>query len=107
MWKARLERCIETGVFDTPVNIVEMDNECYFGKWLYGEDITPTIRNSEEYKRVKDCHARFHRVAAKVVELSLSGKKTEAANLMSSSGEYTKITTELVKEMMSWADNIE
>ena len=105
MWKARLEKCIDAGVFDIPVDIITMDNECYFGKWLYGEAMTPIIRSSEEYKRVKECHAKFHQVAAKIVALSLSGNKTEAANLMSSNGEYTRITTELVRELSSWANN--
>lgn len=106
MWKARLDKCIDTGVFDTPVDVIVMDGECYFGKWLYGETMTPTIRDSEEYKRVKECHAKFHHVAAKVVILSLAGKKREAANLMSSNGEYTIVTAELVKELSSWANTM-
>ena len=107
VWKTRLDKCIDTGVFDTPVNIVGMDNECYFGTWLYGESITPAIRNSEVYKQVKECHAEFHRVAAKVVELSLSGNKTEATKLMAWNGEYSKITTELIKELTSWANSVD
>ena len=107
MWKSRLERCIDTGVFDTSIDIIAADDECYFGKWLYGESITPDVRDSEEYQRVKEYHAQFHQVAARVVGLALLGNKMEAAKLMSSSGEYTKITTKLVGEMISWADNME
>lgn len=107
VWKSRLDKCIETGIFDTPADVVEMDNKCYFGKWLYGKTIRPAIRDSEEYKKVKECHARFHHAAAKVIKLSLSGNKKEAADLMSSSGEYTIISTELIREMISWANNVE
>ena len=107
MWKAKLDKCIQTGIFDTPADIVKLDNECYFGKWLYEGNILSAVRNSEEYKRVVDCHARFHRVAAKIVELSLSGNKTKAAELMLSDGEYSKISSELVRELTSWAKTVE
>jgi len=107
MWKGRLEKCIKTGVFDTPVNVVEMENECYFGKWLYGENITPAVRSSEQYQKVKDWHAQFHRVAAQVVKLSLAGEKAQAANLMQLNGEYTRVTTELIGEMTAWANSVD
>lgn len=107
MWKARLDNCIETGEFDTPVHVVEMDNQCYLGKWLYGESIPSAIRQSEAYQTVKESHARFHQVAAKVVELALEGNKEEAYRLMSGNGEYTKATTDLVNKMMVWASNLE
>lgn len=103
IWKARLDRCVETGSFDTPVDVVARDNECYFGKWLYGVTLTPAIRASENYQRVQACHARFHQVAAKVVELSLAGKKRDAANLMALNGEYTQVTSELIRELKAWA----
>jgi hypothetical protein len=107
MWKSRIEKCIDTGTFDVPVDVIEMDDECYFGKWLYGDDLEPAVRVSAEFKRVKECHAKFHRVAAKVVALSLAGKKQEASDLMAWEGEYTKVTTELIKELTSWAEHVD
>ena len=107
MWKSRLERCVDTGTFDTPVDIVELDSECYFGKWLYSDDLAPAVRVSAEFKRVKEYHAKFHRVAARVVQLSLAGKKQEAANLMLWDGEYTRATTELIGELTSWAEHVD
>ncbi len=106
LWKAKLQKALDTGVFDTPPDIIALDNQCDFGKWLHGEALPPTVRNSEEYKRVKDYHAKFHSVAAKVVELSLAGNKIEAAKLMALNGEYTTITTKLVMELQSWADKV-
>lgn len=107
MWKARLDKCIETGEFDTPLHIVEQDDQCHLGKWLYGENIPSAARTSEAYQKVRDSHAKFHQVAAKVVELALAGNKQEAYRLMSSNGEYTKATTDLVSKMMDWANSIE
>jgi hypothetical protein len=106
MWKAHFDACINTGVFDASLETIEMDNECYFGKWLYGDTITAGIRGSEEYKRVKDHHEKFHHIAAKVVKLAMSGNKAEASKLMASNGEYTKVTTQLVMELKNWADKM-
>jgi hypothetical protein len=106
MWKSRLERAIEAGVFDVPADMVAKDTECYFGKWLYGESITAAIRATEEYQRIKEDHAKFHRIAARVVELAISGDKAEAVKLMGPRGEYTTTTTQLVKELEDWASKV-
>lgn len=107
IWKSRLERAIDAGVFDSPVETIARDDECNFGKWLlYGQSITQAIRDTEEYKRVADTHAKFHHAAAKVVELAISDDKIGAAKLMASTGEYTLITTKLVRELEAWADKL-
>jgi len=106
MWKSRLLTAIDTGALDIPADTVAMDSQCPFGKWLYGEALSPTVRDSEECRRVTELHAQFHRVAAKVVALALSGKKMEADKLMALNGEYTVITTKLVMEMTAWARKI-
>ncbi len=106
MWKAHLRRAIETGKFDTSVETVRKDNNCDFGKWLYGSTLSPIDKASNSYKTVRDLHAEFHRTAAKIVDLALSGKKDEASKMMSLDGEYALISSKLTAKMMEWKKSL-
>lgn len=106
MWKARLNQAIATGTIDVPVGTIEMDNQCAFGKWLYGPTLDANDRTSTHYKNVRALHAEFHRTAAKVVELALAGKKQEATNLMSLDGPYTKVSSQLTAAMTAWLKSL-
>lgn len=102
MWKARLRTSIETGKTEVPVSTIIMDNQCEFGKWLHGTTITSVEKASADYKQVKDLHATFHKLAAKVAEMATTGKKIEAEIMMSQGGEYAKTTSALTTAMMAW-----
>ena len=71
-WKARLRTAVSTGKFDVPVSTVKLDNQCEFGKWLYGPELSASDRQTKNYRTVKQLHAQFHLDAAKVVELATS-----------------------------------
>lgn len=102
MWKARLNEAMTTGKIEIPVATIRQDNQCDFGKWLYSANIDPQLKLSEHYKNVKDLHASFHHVAAKVAELILAGKRGDAEKMMVMSGEYTLTSEKLTKTMMDW-----
>ncbi|MBS0153183.1 MAG: CZB domain-containing protein [Nitrospira sp.] len=102
MWKTRLTQAIESGKMDTPVDTVRMDDQCAFGKWLYGASLDAKDKASLQYEEVKKLHAQFHQVAAQVVELALNGKKQKALQLVSFDGEYTKISSKLTASMSVW-----
>lgn len=106
MWKARLKNVIDTGKTDVPIETIRKDNECVFGKWLYGAAIPADAKTSDHYKKVKDLHAEFHKVAAHVVEKVISGKKTEAEALVGANGEFTNISTKLTPTMMEWQNKL-
>ncbi|MDI6743656.1 MAG: CZB domain-containing protein, partial [Smithella sp.] len=97
MWKTRLKMAIEAGKTDTPVETIRQDNQCVFGKWLYGNTLTSVEKASQHYKTVKELHAEFHKTAARVAELALSGKKAEAETMMALSGEYAAISGKLTQ----------
>lgn len=101
-WKAYLKNAVETGQIDTPVETIRSDDQCVFGKWLNGSMLTPMEKSSHYYKTVKELHAEFHKTAARVVELVLAGKKSDAAKMLSLGGEYAKISAELTLAMMKW-----
>jgi len=60
---------------------------------------------SPHYAKVKGLHADFHKVAASVLDLALSGRKDEATAAVGASSEYATISTNLTKEMMDWKKN--
>jgi methyl-accepting chemotaxis protein len=103
-WKTRLKTAIETGQIDTPVEIIARDNQCVFGKWLYAPETTATVANAaghrDYYQKVRDLHAKFHRSAARVVELALSGQNEEARSCLDT--DYAAISSELTRTLMEW-----
>lgn len=106
LWKTRLSQAISTGKTDVSVETVRTDNQCAFGKWLYGPTLDPKDKLSPWYQEVKKLHAHFHETAAHVLELALSGKKQEAQALLSIEGEYAKISSQLTTAMSSWAKSL-
>ncbi|MBI3161162.1 MAG: hypothetical protein HYZ23_01565, partial [Chloroflexi bacterium] len=49
----------------------------------------------------------FHRVAANIIELAISGRKIEAAKLMyHNTSEYSLVSTELVNDLQAWLNKI-
>ena len=102
MWKARLKSAVDTGKTDAPVETIRQDNQCAFGKWLYGPAPTAADQASDHLKSVKALHAQFHRTAASVAELALRGKKAEAEKMMAFGGEYAAISGKLTQAMMEW-----
>lgn len=101
-WKADLRQTLQTGKIDKPVETIRMDKQCFFGKWLDGSSLTPEEKESRHYKTVKEHHAEFHKTAARVVELVLAGKKSDAERMMSLGGEYAQISSKLILAMMDW-----
>lgn len=102
MWKARLKQAIETGQLEVSVDTIKVDNQCAFGKWLYGPTLTDADRNSPHFKDVKSLHAEFHKVAGRVAELAVVGKKTDAEKIMAMGGEFAGISAKLTSAMMKW-----
>jgi hypothetical protein len=100
MWKSRLKTAVTTGKTDAPVSTIRVDNECAFGKWLYGATLTASDKATADYKAVKDLHAQFHKLAGQVAELATSGKQDDADKLLS--GDFTAVSMKLTAAMMAW-----
>jgi len=101
MWKARIRQAMETGKSEFNPAVVKADNNCDFGKWLYG-DIAPELKKSPLYKTILQYHAEFHVEASRVLQLALSGKKDEAEKGIVSSSKYAAISASLTASMMEW-----
>ncbi|MFI5337265.1 MAG: CZB domain-containing protein [Opitutales bacterium] len=101
MWKQRLRGAVNTGKSEFSVAVVCQDNQCEFGKWLYA--LEPQVKASKHWVCVKSLHADFHREAAGVLGLALSGKKSEAEAALSESSKFNLTSMKLTVEMMAWA----
>jgi hypothetical protein len=105
-WKARLRTAAGSGKFDIPTDKVRADNQCEFGKWLYGSELTAAEKQTHHYLDVKQLHAQFHREAAKVVDLANSGQKAEVEKAISMGGNYAKSSSALTSAMISWRESL-
>lgn len=102
MWKGRLKQAIDSGKLDTPVATIRTNNQCAFGKWLYGSTLSAQDKSSEYYKTVTELHTQFHQAAAQVAELATSGKKNEAEKLLVPDGRFASISSKLTAAMVAW-----
>ena len=75
-WKYRLRQAIETGASEWTVPTVRVDDRCEFGTWL--RSIPPADHDGHHWATVRDRHAEFHRAAADVLDLALTGHRDEA-----------------------------
>ena len=100
MWKNRLHSAIHSGRSDFAPEKVETDNQCDFGKWLYS--LSPTEQTSDQCRKIQALHAAFHKEAARVLRIALSGDKAGAEKLMAPGGTYVNVSSELTAAMMKW-----
>jgi hypothetical protein len=97
-WITRLRIAIEDGTSEFDPAVVEMDNRCDFGKWLY-DDFPMKTENAAAYDDIRACHAAFHRAAARILQLALSGSRDEALALMDSGGEFMGYSGDLILKL--------
>jgi hypothetical protein len=102
MWKKKLKNTVDSGKIDIQISTIEADNQCNFGKWLYGTTISEKAKSSSHYQKVLELHAAFHEKASKVAQLAISGQKTGAVKMMEVNGEFTKASAALTTAMMAW-----
>jgi hypothetical protein len=102
LWKARLNTAVEHGSSEYSVATIQQDNQCDFGKWLYGNDLPGDVKRTEHYTRCRQLHSQFHQAASKVLGLALASRKAEAQRAMDVSGEFGTVSANLTKAMMEW-----
>lgn len=101
-WKNHLREAIATGICTTPIESIRDDCRCEFGLWLHGDTLSPNEKASPRYKIVCRLHAEFHKLAAKVAELTQAGNISDAEKMMNNGGEYLTISKKLILAMEDW-----
>jgi methyl-accepting chemotaxis protein len=105
MWKSRLQSAIDSGKLEVSLDVVRVDNACAFGKWFLGSDIPENVKQTAQYQSIKEMHAQFHKAAARVGELAISGKKADAEQMMSENGDFASLSQRLTSALMDWKRN--
>lgn len=103
-WKMRLQSMIDSGTVEISVDIIKVDNQCAFGKWLYASAGKIDAEHMEYYNRVLKLHANFHEMAGQVAQQVLSGKLDDAKRMLQ--GEYQRASAKLTIEMMNWQKSL-
>ncbi len=83
-WKVRLRTAIVSGQLDMPIATVKADNQCTFGKWLYGSELSGGEKQTAQYQSLRQLHSQFHEQASKVAQLAVAGQKEAAGKALSS-----------------------
>jgi len=92
-WKYYLRQAIKTGKSEWTVPTVRVDDQCEFGTWL--RSVEPADRG----------HGEFHRAAADVLELALSGRRDEAEAAIAPDSRFADVSKKLTLAMMAWKED--
>jgi hypothetical protein len=106
VWKDRLKQAIETGDLGFPVEVIAVDNLCAFGKWLYGPSLTPSDKNTPAYAEIKQLHADFHRMAARIAQHVASGELIKARKMLRSGEDYELMSIRLASALVGWKESL-
>ena len=104
IWKMRLRGAIKDGHCETTAACACQDNQCAFGKWLYGPTIDPVTKAGTPYQVVKRLHAEFHRTAGSILAYVERGDPASALSAMT--GEYQHRSDRLVQALNKWKNEV-
>jgi hypothetical protein len=100
LWKGRLRAAVDKGSSALTVAAVETDQGCDLGKFLY--TVVDPAEQTAHWRKCRDIHAKFHREAARVLQLALAGKKAAAEEAMLPESEFARMSRALTAEMLKW-----
>ena len=66
----------------------------------------PSEKQSFHWSNVMNLHADFHKEAARVLQLALTGHKDEAEAAIAFKSEYAKLSAHLTEGMIKWKDDM-
>lgn len=105
-WKKRLRAAIEAGDSKLTVDQVAKDDACDLGKWLQGESIPESVRTTADFEACRELHAQFHKAAAEVLRLAVSGDKAAALAALGSDTRFANLSSALTLRLMQWAASV-
>jgi hypothetical protein len=103
-WKKRLADAIANGKSEYYAEVISRDHSCPFGQWLHalpGEDV-----KSEDYAKVKELHAEFHKTTGEVLKLALNGEREAARKMMDCNGNFGIANGKLVFALQTWKEKL-
>ncbi len=96
-WKVKF-RDFMAGKLELDASVVQMNNQCPFGKWLEGEGNKSLPK--EYYEDISRLHTEFHKVAADVIRKKKAGDVSGAQAYLASGGVFTMASATLTRKLM-------
>lgn len=103
-WKLKLSTAISLGKTDLDPQVVKCDDQCEFGKWLYGSSIEADLKTGVPYSVIRRLHAEFHVCASQVLDKINSGDLANAKTQFDS--EYDHRSSQLLKALTKWSGEL-
>jgi len=104
-WKAKLRTYIKKADKSLNPEIVEKDNECSLGKWIYEEGAI--YKSNQHYEDLRKEHAEFHKCASDIIRKADSGNIIEAETMIDPQSKYTEISMRVVTKIRKMRDEVE
>ena len=96
-WKVRLDKYVN-GTSDEQLDpqVICLDNQCVLGKWIHGP-AEEYFLDDAKFSTLREDHAKFHMIAAQVVNLVQQNNIQGAETLLR--GSYMKASRLVVKDL--------
>lgn len=98
---ARVIHTVHTATTGPDVDQTRRDDECPFGWWLFGT-MSENHRTAPLYDKTIDAHARYHREAARVLELSAAGHHADARAAIRPASPLSDAANSLTVVLLHW-----
>ncbi|MFN7937264.1 MAG: CZB domain-containing protein [Bryobacteraceae bacterium] len=103
-WRQRFADYLE-GHGQMDLAQVEADNQCPYGRWLYGEGLE--YRDLPEFGAVVESHRRFHAAAGQVMRLAPTLPPGKALDLISLNSVFANASMAFVTALCMFRDVVE
>jgi methyl-accepting chemotaxis protein len=97
-WFSKMQNAIRTGASDFDPSKVVTDNNCEFGKWMYGP-LAAHRGGTAIFEEIKDLHAEFHKETGRILDMALRGDKVGATKLIAADSMSKQLSGGLVKKL--------
>jgi len=104
-WKATLLQALVAGTSDQDPDLVARDDRCQLGTWLYHQS-TPTDRGSDHFEPLRELHAGFHELAARILRQAAGSDRGHASRAIAFGGEFDKLSAQLIDRINAWRDDL-
>jgi hypothetical protein len=101
-WKNRLKAYFEKHDGSLSAAVVDLDEKCELGRWIYGEG--KQWSQKPAFRELKNLHSQFHLAAAALVRKVNSGQAVDDELLVGSGSEFSKCTSAVVKALVKLRD---
>lgn len=102
--KKKLQNAVITGNSALTPVLISHHDLCTFGEWL--NNLDPECISEDKINKVKKLHIEFHKVASEILNLALTGKKTEALIKLSFQGSFNTAANNLMNDLEAWRKEI-